>query len=73
MKLGKEGFESWPLNWKQISTCLVEVNLNLAGIGSCTGESALVSSSGFTKCFSINSKTLVNLLVTNHDLANYCN
>ena len=45
----------------------------LTGIGSCTGESALVSSCGFTKCFWINSKTCINLLVTNHDLANYCN
>ena len=27
VKLGREGFESWPLNWKQ-STCLVGVNLN---------------------------------------------
>ena len=38
-------------------------------IGSCTGVSVLVLTCGLTKCFWINSKTCISLMVTDQDLA----
>ena len=76
VKLGRERFECWPLSWKQ-STVLFgwsefEPSPH-AGMGSCTGVSVLVLTCGLTKLFWINSKTCINLMVTNQDLAHYCN
>ena len=77
VKLGRERFDCWPLSWNKQSTVLFgwsefEPSPH-AGIGSCTGVSVLVLTCGLTKLFWINSKTCINLMVTNQDLAHYCN
>ena len=69
VKLGRERFDCWPLSWNKQSTVLFgwsefEPSPH-AGIGSCTGVSVLVLTCGLTKLFWINSKTCINLMVTN--------
>ena len=76
VKLGRERFECWSLSWKQ-STVLFgwsefEPSPHTA-MGSFTGVSVLVLTCGLTKFFWINSKTCISVMVTDQDLAHYCN
>ena len=76
VKLGRERFECWPLSWKQSTVLFGSSEFEPSphtAIGSCTGVSVLVLTHGLTKCFWINSKTCINLVVTDQDLAHYCN
>ena len=63
VKLGRKRFECWPLSWKK-STVLFGLSefepSPHTAIGSCTGVSVLVLTS-------------INLMVTDQDLAHYCN
>ena len=76
VKLGRERFECWPLSWEQSTVLFGSSEFEPSphtAIGSCTGVSVLVLTHGLTKCFWINSKTCINLVVTDQDLAHYCN
>ena len=76
VKLGRERFDCWSLSWKQSTVLFGSSEFEPSphtAIGSSTGGSVLVLTHGLKKCFWINSKTCINLMVTDQDLAHYCN
>ena len=76
VKLGRERFECWPLSWKQSTVLFGSSEFEPSphtAIGSCTGVSVLVLTHRLTKCFWITGETCINLMVTDQDLAHYCN